>query len=69
MRCQEHETLLEKYQQAVQSYSEAVRLMREYGVFLPFLEFKLLLELAVRAHTVCHDVHGALNRHIEEHGC
>jgi hypothetical protein len=69
MRCQERETLLEKYQQAVDSYSEAVRLMRDYGLFLSFLEFKGLVELTVRAQTVCHDLRGALNRHIEEHCC
>ena len=69
MCCQEHETLLEKYQGAVESYSEAVRRMRDYGEALPLGEFTLLSELAVRAHKICQDARGALNRHIEEHGC
>ena len=69
MHCREQETLLEQYQQAVQSYWQAVRRMRDYGGPLPLAELELLLELAVGASKVCQDARGALNRHIQEHGC
>ena len=69
MPCKEHATLLEKYQEAVRSYSEAVRRMRDYGAALPLVEFELLWELAVRANEACRDARGAMDHHLGEHGC
>jgi len=69
MRCDEKDSLMEKHEETVQAYSQAVVKMREYGAALPLAEFKLLWEVAVRANSLCRSAHYALRRHVAEHTC
>ena len=69
MRCDEKESLMEKYDERVQAYSDAVSKMREYGAALPLVEFKLLWEVAVRANSLCRAAHNVLRHHVAEHSC
>jgi hypothetical protein len=68
MRCEEKETLLEKYEKSVRAYSEAVRLLFD-GASLPLAEFEVVYNVAVEANEASQVACQAFLRHGEEHGC
>jgi hypothetical protein len=69
MRCSEHFSLLTNYQNAVTTYAESVRRLREHGRDIPDAEFMLLWKFAYRAQQNCQEARHQLHRHLIEHEC
>ena len=69
MACQEKDTLLMKYQTAVEVYSSSVAGLSDAARSIPQVEFVLLWKLAENTRVICQDAQRTLQRHIAEHGC
>jgi hypothetical protein len=69
MDCLQKLTLQAKYHQEVLEYAESVAELKELTAAIPFVEWKLLFDLAERTLDSCLAAQRALQRHIAEHGC
>lgn len=69
MWCDDHRSLLQKYQTTTATYADMVEKLQAHARNIPQVEFMLLWELAERARQRCEAAHRLLHRHIEEHGC
>lgn len=68
--CPEKQSLIERYDVATRTYSDAVGRVHETGrVEVPLAEFSVLCDAATRANEACEAVHESLRRHLKEHGC
>ena len=67
--CPEKQSLIERYDVAARTYSDAVGRMHETGAEGPLAEFSVLYGVATRANEACESAHESLRRHIEDHGC